>query len=502
MEMAMEIPADSRLAIPVHPVQLAFIESNAIFRGFVGGRGSGKTFILIYDLMRRAIPGRHYIVASPTFPRVKDTTVPMFHALCEMTQRKYSIRETDYRGWFETDHGGKANIVFRGGGQTDPDSFRGPNLTHAAIDEGSLTLRDSLLVLIACLREGGQLGSLSTGFTPRGTAHWTYDLFHQGKGIPGDIRASLGDEIARASTALFHCRTTDNPFVQEEFYGMLVKQYGSSTTLGMQELGGEFIENSGAAIRLEWILKCQVEHSDCLWPNGRRPRETGPLYMGVDYGGKRDCAVIWTFEKVGDVLWCRELLVIHQSNPQYAGEVIADVVDREITARISPSVVKCAIDQGAQGGPTADRMAKLFGARIEPMSLPPGQQRRLVEQLANGFERGVVRVPEWPNDSTLREDLQLVEIDSSTGEINTSRKSGIGHADRFWAMALAYDMGCHRLPALIPSPPRGVASKHAVGQAGAVRRLVRGAGGGSGGGPRGGRGGGTGGGAGNIRWHG
>ncbi len=36
-----------------------FLKSKAFIRGFVGGRGAGKSFVGAYDLIKRAKKGRH-----------------------------------------------------------------------------------------------------------------------------------------------------------------------------------------------------------------------------------------------------------------------------------------------------------------------------------------------------------------------------------------------------------------------------------------------------------
>src|SRR5262249_15206242 len=104
----------------------------------------------------------------------------------------------------------------------DPDRLRGPNLSGVWLDEASQSEQAAFGVLIACLREGGQPGWLSATFTPRGRQHWTYTVF----------------ATSRPDTALFHCRTRDNPFLPAGFDEAVRRQYPSS--LALQELEGEF----------------------------------------------------------------------------------------------------------------------------------------------------------------------------------------------------------------------------------------------------------------------
>ena len=60
--------------IRLHPAQQAFLRSNALFRAFCGGIGSGKSWAGSYDLIRRAKPGRLYLILAPTYSMLSDAT--------------------------------------------------------------------------------------------------------------------------------------------------------------------------------------------------------------------------------------------------------------------------------------------------------------------------------------------------------------------------------------------------------------------------------------------
>src|SRR5579859_2756043 len=72
-----------RQTVQLHPEQRRFRLSEALYRGFVGGRGAGKTWIGAYDLIRRAKRGRTYLVGSPTSVLLADTTWPTFRAVAQ-----------------------------------------------------------------------------------------------------------------------------------------------------------------------------------------------------------------------------------------------------------------------------------------------------------------------------------------------------------------------------------------------------------------------------------
>ncbi len=230
-----------RQAIDLHASQAAFCHSQALYRGFVGGRGAGKSFIGAYDLIRRARPGRLYGVYAPSYPMMRDATMRTFMQLAR--QFRY-LRE-----WRKSDNqvvlGNGAEVLFRS--LDDPERARGPNLSGSWIDESSLVDRSSFDIIIAALREGGEQGWLSATFTPKGKSHWTYDTFGQG----------------REDTELFRARTADNPFLPADFAATIAKQYTS--TLAAQELLGEFVDIEGALASREWFKVVDTAPADCTW---------------------------------------------------------------------------------------------------------------------------------------------------------------------------------------------------------------------------------------------
>lgn len=187
-------------------------------------------------MIRRAKRGRLYLVASPTYTLLADTTLRMFRQVSlELeaadgdTFRSMLLRADDMRASPPSFRlGTGAEIIFRSA--EDPERLRGPNLSGAWLDEASLMDRDAYNVIIACLREKGEQGWLSATFTPKGLSHWTYEVFGQ----------------PRANNSISHATTLQNPFNPKGFYDTLKLEY--SGLLAQQELDGQFVNVEGA----EW----------------------------------------------------------------------------------------------------------------------------------------------------------------------------------------------------------------------------------------------------------
>jgi PBSX family phage terminase large subunit len=219
--------------LKLHRAQGAFRESNAFYRGFVGGRGSGKSWVGAYDVIRRAKRGRTYLVGSPTSILLHDVTYPTFQTIA---------RDLGVWGRAKLVSGRYPNVFLTTGAVVrfrtaeDPEKMRGPNLSGVWLDEASLMDVEAYNICIPALREAGEQGWLSATFTPKGLTHWTYDTF--GK---KDQRGHL-----RPDTFLINSKTSDNPFLPAGFQQTIAKQI--SPNLALQELEGRFVNVEGA----EW----------------------------------------------------------------------------------------------------------------------------------------------------------------------------------------------------------------------------------------------------------
>ena len=210
--------------VQVYLKQQRFLESKALLRAFVGGIGSGKSWIGALDLLRRAKPGRLYLVTAPTYPMLSDAT---FRSLTGLARQCEVVGPGDAKESptpsIKLING--AEVLFR---STDnPEMLRGPNLSGVWMDEASLSKREAFDILVGRLREGGEQGWLTATFTPKGKIHWTYKVFGAG-----------GPDVE-----LIHAESGENPFLPPEFVENVRKRYTAQQI--RQELGGAFVEGGG-----------------------------------------------------------------------------------------------------------------------------------------------------------------------------------------------------------------------------------------------------------------
>ncbi|MDT8856440.1 terminase family protein [Paracoccaceae bacterium Fryx2] len=157
----------------------------------------------------------------------------------------------------------------------------------------------------------------------------------------------------------------------------------------------------------------------------------GPCFVGVDIAARNDLFVIWVDELVGDVLWTRK--VIARRRISFAEQdALLDEVFRDFR------VVRCQIDQTGMGEkPVEDAKRRHGSSRVEGVLFTGATKLGMATVLKERFQDRKKRIP--AGDPALRADLHAIK--SQVGVTGQRRLVADGetdgHADRFWAAALA-----------------------------------------------------------------
>lgn len=221
-------------AVKLSPKQAAFRHGAARYRGFVGGIGSGKSWVGAYDLLRRAKPGCLYIAAAPTYPMLRDATFRTFRTIAEDLGFWGDYLKSEFLVELVTG----AQVVFRSA--DDPDRLRGPNASGFWLDEAGIAKKEAFTVGIGRLRESEDAWFSAT-FTPNGRQHWTYEQF----------APDLASGVTKPNTSLVISKTRENPFLPSDFEAITRSQYTSEHA--RQELDGEFLDPAGSLMRSSWF---------------------------------------------------------------------------------------------------------------------------------------------------------------------------------------------------------------------------------------------------------
>ena len=191
-----------------------------------------------------------------------------------------------------------------------------------------------------------------------------------------------------------------------------------------QEYECEFVDATNVLLPYTLIDECVSDEAtqDCEEESGGAVR-----FVGIDIGRKHDLTVAWTLEKVGDVMWTREVLVLRNTPYHLQEELLSDRINRATHA---------AIDSTGIGNAISESLAKRFAFKLEECTFTQGLKAKIFPGLRRAFQERGLRVP---RDKAIREDLHSVNELTTPGgnkQYRAVRRSD-GHADRCTALALA-----------------------------------------------------------------
>ena len=283
------------LAYALLDSQARFHDSPARFKGFSGPVGSGKTVALCAEAVRLSCKnsGRTGLIGAPTFPMLRDATIP---ALTEYLDRKKIRYEINRAENHLTIPEIGSRILFRA--VEEFERLRGSNLAWFGVDELTYTSQEAWLRLEGRLRD--PKAKLLCGFavwTPKGY-DWVYERFiaRRVKGYETIIAAPF-----------------ENKFLLEQipdYYERLQHSY-DARFYQQEVLGGYLHLNAGRvydAFEREGMCE-RGEISECFWQ---------PLLWALDFNVDPMCSVV--AQKVGDELVVLDEIVLSRATTMQACE--------------------------------------------------------------------------------------------------------------------------------------------------------------------------------------
>jgi hypothetical protein len=263
--------------------QLEFHRSTALFKGFSGPVGSGKSRALCYEALKLSYQNRGCtgVIGAPTYPMLRDSTLKAFLELLEENGVPYRFHKAEYS--LDILEPG-SQILFR-----SLDFFeriRGTNLAWFGIDELTYCKQESWLRLEARLRD--RRASRLCGFaswTPKGF-DWVYDRFIGPKRKPGHVAF----------------RAEQNRALPADFYGRLKSSYNER--FFRQEALGEYLNVFSGQAYHAFDRPAQVRNIPY--------RPDHPILWALDFNVNPMCSVIG--QTINDVVRVLDELVIPHSN--------------------------------------------------------------------------------------------------------------------------------------------------------------------------------------------
>lgn len=285
-------------------------------------------------------------------------------------------------------------------------------------------------------------GNLEVISTHRGSHNFFYQLVAEVReqGNPKGIslhRVTLHDALEQGFLhKLKQKLPVDDPRqdMDEAEYLSLVRAGCADEESFQQEYMCQPADDLSAFLSYDLIAACEYPaHESWETDLARCPH---PVHVGVDVGRDHDLTVIWALETVGGVHFTRRLVELHGETFEAQEHALDQIL-------ILPCVQRCCIDATGIGRQFAERARARHGRyRVEEIHFTAAVKEQLAYPLRAACEARALRLPARPE---IRSDLRAIRKETTAaGNLRfTADRGRNGHADRFWALALAlHAAGC------------------------------------------------------------
>lgn len=284
---------------------------------------------------------------------------------------------------------------------------------------------------------GGQMEIVSTH---RGSANFFNELVQEikHKGNPKSFslhRVTLQDALDQGFLwKLQQVLPADNPIqeMDEQGYFDFIRSGCADEEQFLQEYMCLPADDEGAFLTYDMIARCEYK-MDERWEMDSLGRFEGrtmsELYVGVDVGRNHDLTAIWVLERINGRFFTRLLMELRG--------VSFSSQEAELYALLDlPMVRRCCIDSTGLGMQLAERAVEKYGSKVEGVRFTGPVKEALAYPVRAQFEDLGVKIP---HNNRIRSDLRAVrKTTTAAGNIRFDADRGTnGHADRFWALALA-----------------------------------------------------------------
>lgn len=456
-------------AVPVNPLdrllpyQRAWYEDGARFLAGVWSRQTGKSFATAAIVAASMIAQANcmWMIAAPSERQSHEALEKVKQWLrafeCAFAEELEALDGMENKAGAVRLSNGSRCIAVPG----KPDTVRGMSanvwLDEFAFFEDPDATWKAILPSITNPLRGGEKRVILTS-TPNGKAgrgKRFYDICMQEAGLKS--RAPKGSCTMRWSVHTV-------PLKSAIAAGLPVDYETLATAIGdplavRQELDAEFVDTQSQLLPTEIILRAESTEAT-LHPAADVFGGGRDLRVGVDVGRVSDPTVIWTAERLGDVLYTREVLVL-------AGMSHADQLSM-IRARVA-AATRCCMDYTGMGIGMGDMLVREFGeykteahkfGRVELCTFSAALKREIFPKLREAMEGCRLRIPA---DPALRTDLSAMQQVCSGGQFSyEAPRTKDGHSDRCTAAALCVRAG--EGAGNVPLPGRLATGEHQRGK--------------------------------------
>lgn len=264
---------------------------------YIGGLGSGKSFVGVLKAMALAAQGRVVIYVMPTQSMISDVAIPTLYSHIST----FGITEDiDYRfikspkmNYYDLKS--KGVILFRSAEMGE--RLRGINAHDAFFDEAGYIHRKIFNIVLGRLRNSED-AHIRIMTTPNGDDHWLYEEI-------------IGYDDKPSEWSVFRQSTLANPFIPQSYKLDLIRTYTGQ--YARQELEGEFISKTDS----EALIDTTLFDSFCK----RDSYTNGAKILGVDiarFGD--DCSAFALYEG-------NTFTYLHKQNGMKGNEILEHIIE-------------------------------------------------------------------------------------------------------------------------------------------------------------------------------
>jgi len=297
-------------------------------------------------------------------------------------------------------------------------------------------------------------GSMEIISTHRGSHNFFNQLIREVRehGNPKNIslhRITLQDALDQGFLYKLQKALPANHEVQdmdEAAYFDFIKAGCADEESFLQEYMCQPANDDAAFLEYDLIAGCEYGQTDD-WEQDLASIKArgGQLFAGLDIGRKKDLTVLWVLELLGDVLYTRMIIELKSMSKPDQEKALWPVLEL---------INRACFDYTGLGIGWGDDAQKAFGQyKIELVTFSGRVKEALAYPVRGAMEDKKLRLPFKPE---IRADLRAVtKITTAAGNIRfTAERSENGHADRFWALALAVHAASNGATGPIYTPMR------------------------------------------------
>jgi len=407
----------SDAAVQLYEYQRAWVEDDSRFKIALKARQTGFSFAVALEVVLDAVEHRTLWVLLSRGERQSKELVEKvaMHAraigvACRELETTFKIDDREIKQ-LEVRFPNGSKII---GLPANPDTARGFS-GNVALDEFAFHAdsRKIWTALYPTITRGYKIRVIST---PQGKSNKYYNLWMDDTGTWSKHRVDIYQ-------------------AKEQGMGVDIEELRrgvESEDDWLQEFCCEFLDEADSLLTYDMISACENDLASADLPEEWEPQ--GDLFLGMDIGRRRDLTVIWLYELVGDVFWTRSVREMVRTPFREQRQ--------ELFWYLSlPRLRRGCIDSTGLGMQLGEEARERFGYLVEPVNFTPAVKQELAVTQRRKFEDRLVRVPARRE---IREDLHSVKkVTTAAGNIryDAERTEAGGHADRFWASALALHAG-------------------------------------------------------------